>query len=155
MTMEKFKAFKITEADKKIQAGFVECTLDELDPGEVVVRVAYSDVNYKDALAATGKGRILLRPACIGGIDFSGTVVSSSDARFAKGDAVLATGFDIGVKHHGGYAEYARVPADWLVKAPQGLTLWEAMAFGTAGFTAGLAIVRMEQNGLKPANGPV
>jgi acrylyl-CoA reductase (NADPH) len=153
--MEKFKAFKITEADKKVQAGFVECTLDELDPGEVVVRVAYSDVNYKDALAATGKGRILLRPECIGGIDFSGTVVSSSDARFAKGDAVLATGFDIGVKHHGGYAEYARVPADWLVKAPKGLTLWDAMAFGTAGFTAGLAIVRMEQNGLKPANGPV
>ncbi|HKI65601.1 MAG TPA: oxidoreductase [Burkholderiales bacterium] len=153
--MEKFKAFKITEVEKKVQAGFVEFTLDELDPGEVVVRVAYSDVNYKDALAATGKGRILLRPACIGGIDFSGTVVSSSDARFTKGDAVLATGFDIGVKHHGGYAEYARVPADWLVKAPQGLTLWEAMAFGTAGFTAGLAIVRMEQNGLKPANGPV
>jgi len=153
--MEKFKAFKITEVEKKVQAGFVEFTLDELDPGEVVVRVAYSDVNYKDALAATGKGRILLRPACIGGIDFSGTVVSSGDARFTKGDAVLATGFDIGVKHHGGYAEYARVPADWLVKAPQGLTLWEAMAFGTAGFTAGLAIVRMEQNGLKPANGLV
>jgi acrylyl-CoA reductase (NADPH) len=153
--MEKFKAFKITEVDKKVQAGFTEFTLDQLDPGEVVVRVAYSDVNYKDALAATGKGRILLRPECIGGIDFSGTVVSSSDARFAKGDAVLATGFDIGVKHHGGYAEYARVPADWLVKAPQGLTLWEAMAFGTAGFTAGLAIVRMEQNGLRPENGPV
>ena len=153
--MEKFKAFKITEADKKVQAGFVECTLDELDPGEVLVRVAYSDVNYKDALAATGKGRILLRPACIGGIDFSGTVVSSSDARFAKGDAVLATGFDIGVKHHGGYAEYARVAADWLVKTPKGMTLWDAMAFGTAGFTAGLAIARMEQNGLKPANGPV
>jgi acrylyl-CoA reductase (NADPH) len=153
--MEKFKAFKITEADKKVQAGFIECTLDELDAGEVVVRVAYSDVNYKDALAATGKGRILLRPACIGGIDFSGTVVSSSDVRFAKGDAVLATGFDIGVKHHGGYAEYARVPADWLVKAPKGMSLWDAMAFGTAGFTAGLAIVRMEQNGLKPVNGPV
>jgi acrylyl-CoA reductase (NADPH) len=153
--MEKFKAFNISEADKKVQAGFVEFGLDELDPGEVVVRVAYSDVNYKDALAATGKGRILLRPSCIGGIDFSGTVVSSSDARFAKGDAVLATGFDIGVKHHGGYAEYARVPADWLVKVPKGLTLWDAMAFGTAGFTAGLAIVRMEQNGLKPSNGPV
>jgi putative YhdH/YhfP family quinone oxidoreductase len=133
----------------------VECALEELDPGEVVVRVAYSDINYKDALAASGKGRILLRPACIGGIDFSGTVISSSDGRFAKGDAVLATGFDIGVKHHGGYAEYARVPADWLVKIPQGMTLWEAMAFGTAGFTAGLAIVRMEANGLKPANGPV
>ncbi|HVB49084.1 MAG TPA: oxidoreductase [Burkholderiales bacterium] len=153
--MGKFKAFKIQEVDKKIQAAFVECALEELDPGEVVVRVAYSDVNYKDALAATGKGRILRRAACIGGIDLSGTVVSSSDARFAKGDAVLATGYDLGVAHHGGYAEYARVPADWLVKLPGGLTLWEAMALGTAGFTAGLGIVRMEQNGLKPANGPV
>ena len=153
--MEKFKAFRITEADQKVQAGFVECTLDDLDPGEVVVRVAYSDVNYKDALAATGKGRILRRSSCIGGVDFSGTVVSSTDARFTKGDAVLATGYDIGVAHHGGYSEYARVPADWLVKMPQGLSLWEAMAFGTAGFTAGLGITRMEHNGLKPANGPV
>jgi acrylyl-CoA reductase (NADPH) len=153
--MDKFKAFRITEADKKVQAGFVECTLDDLDPGEVVVRVAYSDVNYKDALAATGKGRILRRPSCIGGVDFSGTVVSSTDARFTKGDAVLATGYDIGVAHHGGYSEYARVPADWLVKMPQGLSLWEAMALGTAGFTAGLGIARMERNGLKPANGPV
>jgi putative YhdH/YhfP family quinone oxidoreductase len=153
--MQKFKAFRISEVEKKIEARFVECSLDDLDPGEVVVRVAYSDVNYKDALAATGKGKILLRPSCIGGIDFSGTVVSSGDARFAKGDAVLATGFDLGVKHHGGYAEYARVPADWLVRLPKGLTLWEAMAFGTAGFTAGLAIVRMEHDGLKPENGPV
>lgn len=153
--MEKFKAYKITEVDKKASAAFVDFSLDELDPGEVVVRVAYSDVNFKDALAATGKGRILLRPACIGGIDLSGTVVSSTDARFAKGDAVLATGFDLGVKHHGGYAEYARVPADWLVKIPQGLSLFDAMAFGTAGFTAALGIVRMEANGLAPANGPV
>ena len=155
MEIGKFKAYKITEVDKKATAAFVEFTLDQLDPGEVVVRVAYSDVNFKDALAATGKGRILLRPECIGGIDLSGTVVSSMDTRFAKGDAVLATGFDLGVKHHGGYAEYARVPADWLVKIPQGLSLFDAMAFGTAGFTAGLGIVRMEQNGLKPANGPV
>ena len=153
--MDKFRAYKITEVDKKATAAFAVFTLDELDPGEVVVRVAYSDVNFKDALAATGKGRILLRPACIGGIDLSGTVVSSSDARFAKGDAVLATGFDLGVKHHGGYAEYARVPADWLVKIPQGMSLFDAMAFGTAGFTAGLGIVRMEANGLRPANGPV
>jgi len=120
-----------------------------------VIRVAYSDINYKDALAATGKGRILLRPSCIGGIDLSGTVVSSTDARFAKGDAVLATSYDIGVKHHGGYAEYARIPADWVVKLPQGMTLWEAMAFVTAVFTAGLAIVRMEEVGLKPGDGPV
>ena len=153
--MEKFKAYKLTEVDKKIRAEFVECTLDELDPGELVVRVAYSDVNYKDALAATGKGRILLRPSCIGGIDLAGTVVSSQDPRFAKGDAVLAVGHLIGVKHHGGYAEYARIPADWAVKLPKGMTLWDAMAYGTAGYTAGLAIVKMELNGLKPANGPV
>lgn len=153
--MEKFRAFKLTEIDRKMQAAFTDCTLDDLDPGDVVVRVAYSDVNYKDALAATGKGRILRRASCIGGIDFSGTVVSSTDARFAKGDAVLGVGFDLGVAHHGGYAEYARVPADWLVKLPQGMSLWDAMAFGTAGFTAGIAVVRMEQNGLKPANGPV
>ena len=153
--MAPFKAYRITQQDKGVKAEFVQYTLDELDPGEVVVRVAYSDINYKDALAATGKGRILLRPSCIGGIDLSGTVLSSSDARFAKGDAVLVVGHELGVKHHGGYAEYARVPANWVVKLPQGLTLWEAMAFGTAGYTAGLAIQKMELNGLKPANGPV
>jgi putative YhdH/YhfP family quinone oxidoreductase len=153
--MDKFRAFRLTEADKKVRGEFVEMTLDELDPGDVTVRVAYSDVNYKDALAATGKGRILRRASCVGGIDFSGTVVSSSDARFKKGDAVAGVGFDLGVAHHGGYAEYARAPADWLVKLPQGMSLWDAMAFGTAGFTAGIAIVRMEHNGLKPANGPV
>ncbi len=153
--MAPFKAYRITQQDKGVKAEFVQCTLDDLDPGEVVIRVAYSDINYKDALAATGRGRILLRPSCIGGIDLSGTVLSSSDARFAKGDAVLVVGHELGVKHHGGYAEYARVPASWVVKLPPGLTLWEAMAFGTAGYTAGLAILKMELNGLKPANGPV
>ena len=154
--MERFKAFRLTEtADKKMRAEFVECTLDELDPGDVVVRVAYSDVNYKDALAATGKGKILRRPSCIGGIDFSGTVVSSGDSRFIKGDAVLGVGYDLGVAHHGGYSQYARVPANWLIKLPKGMSLWDAMAFGTAGFTAGIGIVRMEENRLKPQNGPV
>jgi acrylyl-CoA reductase (NADPH) len=154
--VNKFKAYQLTETpDRKIRAEFVERSLDDLDPGEVVVRVANSDVNYKDALAATGKGKILRRPSCIGGIDFSGTVVSSSDPRYAKGDAVLAVGYDLGVAHHGGYAEYARVPAEWLTKLPKGMSLWDAMAFGTAGFTAGIGIVRMEQNGLKPENGPV
>lgn len=153
--MSPFKAYRLTQQSEGVQAEFVQCTLDDLDPGAVVVRVAYSDINYKDALAATGKGRILLRPSCIGGIDFSGIVVSSSDARFAKGDAVLAVGHELGVKHDGGYAEYARVPADWLIKLPPGLSLWEAMAFGTAGYTAGLAILKMEHNGLRPANGPV
>jgi len=150
------KAYRITHLDKtSVKAEFVECALEELDPGEVVIKVAYSDVNYKDALAATGKGRILLRERCIGGIDLSGTVVSSTDSRFAKGDAVLGVGHEIGVKHDGGYAEYARLPAAWVVKLPKGMTLWEAMAFGTAGYTAGLAINKMELNGLKPANGPV
>jgi len=153
--VEKFRAYRLSEVDKKIKAEFVECTLDDLDPGEVVVRVAYSDINYKDALAATGKGKILRRASCIGGIDFSGTVVSSGDGRFAKGDAVLGVGFDIGVSHHGGYAQYARVPAGWLTKLPQGMSLWDAMAFGTAGYTAGIAVVRMEHEGLKPGDGPV
>jgi putative YhdH/YhfP family quinone oxidoreductase len=153
--MERFKAYKLTEVEKKIRAEFVDLTLDDLDPGDVVVRVAYSDVNYKDALAATGKGKILRRASCVGGIDFSGTVVASQNANFVKGDAVLGVGYDLGVSHHGGYAQYARVPANWLLKLPQGMSLWEAMAFGTAGFTAGIGIVRMEENRLKPANGPV
>jgi acrylyl-CoA reductase (NADPH) len=155
--MERFKAYKLTETpDKKIRAEFVDYTLDQLDPGDVVVRVAYSDVNYKDALAVTGKGKILRRPSTIGGIDFAGTVVSSTNPRWAKGDAVLTTGGEyIGVSHDGGYSPYARVKGEWIAKVPQGMSLWEAMAFGTAGYTAGIALVRMEHNGLKPANGPV
>ena len=154
--MERFKAYRLTETpEKKIRAEFVDMALDDLDPGDVVVRVAYSDVNYKDALAATGKGRILRRQSCVGGIDLSGTVVSSTNPKFAKGDAVMGIGFELGVSHHGGYAQYARLPAQWLMKLPQGMSLWDAMAFGTAGYTAGIAIVRMEHEGLKPANGPV
>ncbi len=153
--MDKFKTFLITQQGKGVTYAYTDMAFADLDPGEVVVRVAYSDVNYKDALAATGKGRILLRPSCIGGIDLAGTVTESSDPRFAKGDAVLAVGHELGVKHHGGYAEYARIPANWAVKLPKGMTLWEAMAFGTAGYTAGLAVVKMEHNGLHPAGGPV
>ena len=154
--MERFKAYKLTETpERKIRAEFVDMTLDDLDPGDVVIRVAYSDVNYKDALAATGKGKILRRASCVGGIDLAGTVVSSENGQFKKGDAVVGIGFDLGVSHHGGYAQYARVPAGWLTKLPQGLTLWDAMAFGTAGYTAGIAIVRMEHEGLKPSSGPV
>lgn len=153
--MTPFKAYRLTQTGTTVQAGFVDCTLDELDPGDVVVRVAYSDVNYKDALAATGKGKILRRPTCIGGIDLAGTVVSSAHPHVAAGDEVCAAGFDLGVAHDGGYAQYARVPGDWLTKLPPGLSLWESMALGTAGFTAAMGIVRMEENGLTPANGPV
>jgi putative YhdH/YhfP family quinone oxidoreductase len=126
-----------------------------LDAGEVTIKVAYSSVNYKDALAATGTGRIIRRYPCVGGIDLSGSVESSADPRFKPGDLVVATSFDIGVGHHGGYAQYARVPADWVVPLPTGLSLFDAMALGTAGFTAALGIVRMEENGLTPAKGPV
>lgn len=155
--MERFKAFRLTETpEKKIRAEFVETTLDGLDPGDVTVRVAYSSVNYKDALAATGKGKILRRTSAIGGIDFAGTVMSSTDPRFKKGDAVLTvSGTYVGVSHDGGYSPYARVMGDWIVKLPPGLSLWEAMAYGTAGYTAGIAMVRMEHEGLKPADGPV
>jgi acrylyl-CoA reductase (NADPH) len=152
---KKFKVYRLREADKKVTAAFEESAIDELDPGDVTVRIAYSSVNYKDALAATGKGRIIRRFPCIGGIDLSGTVVDSSDARFKKGDAVIATSYDIGVAHDGGYAEYARIPAAWIVPMPAGMTHFDAMALGTAGFTAGLAVVRMLHEGLAPAKGPV
>ena len=153
--MRSFKAFLIEEIEGKTQSGFVNMDQSRLDPGEVTIRVAFSSVNYKDALAATGAGRIIRRFPCIGGIDLSGTVEESSDPRFKPGDPVIATSFDIGVAHHGGYAEFARVPADWVVPLPNGLSLFDAMALGTAGFTAALAIVRMEENGLRPEQGPV
>ncbi len=150
-----FKAYLIRQEDGRIVSDFVRMSEEQLDAGEVLIQVAYSSVNYKDALAATGAGKIVRRFPCIGGIDLAGIVAESSDPRFVKGDEVLATGYDIGVAHHGGYAEVARLPADWLVKLPAGLTQREAMTFGTAGFTAGLAVVRMEANGLAPGNGPV
>lgn len=153
--MSPFKAYLIDQQDGKIVAGFTDFSEDRLDKGEVTIKVAYSSVNYKDALAATGAGRIIRRYPCIGGIDMSGTVVSSSDPRFREGDPVIATSYDIGVAHHGGYAEYGRVPADWVVPLPKGLSLFDAMALGTAGYTAALGVVRMEENGLAPANGKV
>ena len=153
--MQTFKALLIDEVDGKVSSAFA--TLDEtrLDPGAVTIRVAYSSVNYKDALAATGAGKIIRRFPCIGGIDLSGTVIESADPRFTAGDPVIATSFDIGVAHHGGYSEIARVPGDWVVPLPAGLSLFDAMALGTAGFTAALAVVRMEENRLAPDNGPV
>lgn len=153
--MDKFKVYRLREVEKKVVAAFEQSSIDELDPGEVTVRVAYSSVNYKDALAATGAGRIIRRFPCVGGIDLSGTVVESSDPRFRKGDAVIATSYDIGVAHDGGYGEYARVKADWVVPMPKGMSFFDAMALGTAGFTAGLAVARMEHEGLRPGNGPV
>jgi acrylyl-CoA reductase (NADPH) len=153
--VNKFKAYRIREVEKKAVGGFEELALDDLDRGDLVVRVAYSSVNYKDALAATGAGKIIRRFPCVGGIDLSGTVTESADARFKRGDAVICTSYDLGVSHDGGYAEYARIPADWAVPMPKGMSFFEAMALGTAGYTAALALLRMEANGLAPENGPV
>lgn len=151
----RFRAYRIFDQNGKSAGRFVELTLDELDRGDVVIRTAYSSVNYKDALAATGAGKIIRRFPCVGGVDAAGVVESSQDARFKPGDEVIVTGYDIGVAHDGGFAEYVRVPADWVVPLPQGLSLFEAMALGTAGFTAALAIHRLEQNELSPEKGKV
>lgn len=153
--MKPFKAFRIHSEGGKITARFEDLTLDDLGAGEVVIRVACSDINYKDALAATGAGKILRRYPLVGGIDLAGTVESSSDARFKAGDAVLVTGCGLSETHDGGYAQFARVPGDWVIPMPSGLDAQTAMSLGTAGFTAALAIHRMEQNGQTPAGGPI
>lgn len=153
--MSSFKAFRIAKTDGKISGAIIETTLDELTPGDVVIKAEYSSVNYKDALAATGTGKILKRFPLNGGIDVSGIVISSADRRFHEGDRILVTGYDLGVAQDGGYAGLVRVPADWVVRIPDGLTPRDAMILGTAGFTAGLAILRLERNGLVPGHGPV
>ena len=153
--MQPFRAYRIFEEGGQSAGRFVELTLDDLDPGEVVIQVHYSSVNYKDALAATGAGKVIRRFPCVGGVDAAGVVASSSDIRFKAGDEVIVTGYGMGVEHDGGYAEYVRVPADWVVPLPQSLTLFEAMALGTAGFTAALSIHRLEQNELHPESGKV
>ena len=149
-----FKAFSIFNDEGRIAGRVVDSTLDELTPGDVVIRAAYSSVNYKDALAATG-GKIIRQFPRIGGIDVAGVVESSSDARYRAGDPVIVTGYGLGVENDGGYSELVRVPGDWIVPLPDGLTLFEAMALGTAGFTAALAVMRLEQMGVRPVRGPV
>jgi acrylyl-CoA reductase (NADPH) len=153
--VDTFQAFRAFEEDGRVEGRVVSMTLDELSAGEVVIRAAYSSVNYKDALAATGRGKIIRRFPLVPGIDVAGTVASSTDVRFRNGDGVLVTGYDFGVAHDGGYAAFARVPADWVVPVPDEVPLFDAMAIGTAGFTAALSIVEMERNGLAPSAGPV
>ena len=131
--------------------------LDEaaLPVGDVTIRVEWSGVNYKDGLACTPNGRVVRSYPMVPGVDLAGTVTASADARYKAGDSVVVTGYDLGVAHPGGFAELARVPADWVMPLPAGLTTKEAMAIGTAGFTAALSIEALERMGLKPANGPV
>jgi NADPH2:quinone reductase len=153
--MENFRAYRIDQEDGKVVADFTSLSLADLTEGEVVIKVDYSTINYKDALAATGAGRILRTFPLVGGIDLAGTVVSSDDEQFSAGDAVLVNGCGLSETKDGGYAEYARVSADAVIPIPDGMNAAQAMQLGTAGYTAALAIHRMEQNGQLPENGPV
>lgn len=153
--MDSFRAYRIDERDGRIVAGFEELTVDDLSDGNVLVKVSHSTINYKDALAATGIGKILRRYPLNGGIDLAGTVVSSDDAAFQPGTPVLVNGCGLSETIDGGYSEYARIDSASLVPIPEGISPVEAMQIGTAGYTAALAIHRMEQNGQMPENGPV
>ena len=150
-----FRAFRIHGDNRVHRAGIEDVSLDGLSPGEVVIKAAYSSVNYKDALAGTGQGKILRRFPLVGGIDVGGHVVASTDAGFREGDAVLCTGSGLSETRDGGYADYVRLDASTTIALPRGLDLREAMIVGTAGFTAGLALLRMEQNGQAPDMGPI
>ena len=153
--MSQFRAYRVHSHHGDIRGRLESIGLDDLSAGDVVVRGAYSGVNYKDALAATGKGRIMQRFPMVGGIDVAGTVESSSDPRFATGDPVVVAGSGLSEHHDGGFAERVRVPADWLIPLPKGLSLRESMAIGTAGLTAGLALYQMQRMGQHPAQGPI
>ena len=153
--MKQFSAFRIHADEEGTRAGIEQLSLDQLSEGDVVIRVHYSSVNYKDALAGTGKAIILRRSPLVGGIDLAGEVVESSHAEFVQGDKVIVNGSGLSEVHDGGYAEFARVPADWVVPLPPGLSLSQTMIIGTAGFTAALSIHLMQQNNQQTKDGPI
>ncbi len=154
--MSTFKAVRVSQDDSKaVSSALVDATIDELAAGEVVIASRFASINYKDALAVTGRGRIMSRFPCIAGIDVAGVVESSADSRFKPGDPVFVNGFGLGVRHDGGFSERVRVPADWVIPVPQGMTLLDVGTMGVAGFTAALAIHLMELNGLAPDGGRV
>lgn len=152
---ESFQALVVDKTESSFSVAFNSISLEDLPAGEVVIKVAYSSVNYKDGLASIPNGKILRSYPFIPGIDLSGVVVSSTDDRFQKGQEVIATGYGIGVSHFGGFSEYARIPAAWITPLPEGLTLKEAMIYGTAGLTAALSIQALEDHGLSPDKGKV
>ncbi|MFC3884528.1 acryloyl-CoA reductase [Bacillus songklensis] len=152
---ERFKALIVDKTESEFLVDIKNISLNDLPHGEVLIKVSYSSINYKDGLASIPNGKIVKSYPFIPGIDLAGVVVSSQDPRFHEGDEVIATSYEIGVSHYGGYSEYARIPADWIVPLPENLTLKEAMALGTAGFTAALSIQRLEDNGLSPDKGKV
>jgi acrylyl-CoA reductase (NADPH) len=150
-----FNAFRIHNDETGYRASIESVSLDQLSEGDVTIRVHYSGINYKDALAGTGKGKIMRSYPMIGGIDVAGTVVSSASKRFAEGDEVLVTGSGLSETRDGGYSEYLRLDSKWVMPLPAGLSMKEAMTLGTAGFTAALSLYRMEINGQSPDQGPV
>ncbi|MGS1078904.1 YhdH/YhfP family quinone oxidoreductase [Pseudoxanthomonas beigongshangi] len=150
-----FNAFRIHNDDRGYRSGIESISLDDLNPGEVVIKTAYSSVNFKDALAGTGEGKILRRFPLVGGIDVAGHVVASTDPAFREGDEVLVTGCGLSETRDGGYGEYARLEAKWVIPLPKGLSLRESMILGTAGFTAALALYRMRDNRQTPDLGPL
>lgn len=150
-----FKAFRIHAGKDFERAGIESLTLSDLSPGEVVIKTEYSSVNYKDALAGSGQGKILRKSPLNGGIDLAGTVVSSDNESIKIGQSVLVNGSGLSEVHDGGYSQYARVPANWVVPMPEGLTAKTSMIIGTAGFTAALAIQRLQDNHQMPKQGPI
>ena len=153
---ETFKALVVDrDADKRQSVGVREMQLDALMEGDVVVRVTHSTVNYKDGLAITGKLPVVRRWPMIPGIDFTGEVITSEHPDYAPGDQVILNGWGVGETHYGAYAKYARVKGDWLIRRPDGLSAAEAMAIGTAGYTAMLCVIALERHGISPARGPV
>ncbi len=153
--MATFMAIRIDKADKGTTAGLAQFDAAELMDGDVTVAVEWSTLNYKDGLAVTGKAPVVRRFPMIAGIDFAGTVTQSSHPDWKPGDKAICTGWGMGETHLGAYAEQARVKGDWLVRLPQGLSAREAMAIGTAGFTAMLAVMALERHGLSPQSGPI
>ena len=151
----RFRAFVAEKVDDRVTREVRDVGPSDLPAGEVEVRVAWSSVNYKDALATIPNGKVARISPLIPGIDVAGTVVRSDDPAIRAGADVIAHGYELGVSRHGGYAEYARIPAGWVVPLPAGLTTREAMAVGTAGFTAALSVARLEAHGLTPDDGPV
>ena len=152
--MTTFKALRIDKTDAGPKAAIVDFDEAALMPGDVTVRVSHSTVNYKDGLAITGRSPVVRTFPMIGGIDFAGTVETSEDPAFKPGDSVVLNGWGLGETHFGGYAEKARVKGEWLVKLPPGLTAHDAMAIGTAGYTAMLSVMALERHGLTPDQGP-
>ncbi|MGN8646599.1 NADPH:quinone oxidoreductase family protein [Gracilibacillus sp. HCP3S3_G5_1] len=153
--LEEFRALVVNKQNDDFSVKVDQLNLHELPEGEVLIRVHYSGINYKDSLATIPDGNVVRNYPMVPGIDLAGVVISSDDPQFKEGDKVIATSYEIGVSHFGGYSEYARIPSKWIVPLPEGLSLKEAMIIGTAGFTAALSVQRLEENNATPEKGKV